>query len=165
MLTVHVLKDVEDGKNLSVVRDQRFTHHLCWNNQMLQNLQRGTDDLSVPCVQGIWRQIVQRVKRSYRKQRILAMCEKCLLWTLMRYYFCTFLLLVYIQNLKNVSFTHSVRMEEGVNSRKKLSSASCMISHNPMVQWLVERITERLKEIIKFINIHFSMYDLISPEK
>lgn len=44
----------------------------------------------------------------------------------------------------------SVCREESINSilQKKSSSAACMISYNPVVQWLVERMTDKLKEAI-----------------
>jgi hypothetical protein len=53
-LTIHVLKDVQDWQDLTVVGQQSFAHHLRRHNQMLENLERHTDDLSVSEVQGIY---------------------------------------------------------------------------------------------------------------
>lgn len=54
LLTVHVLEDVEDGQDLSVVRHQRLPHHVSGHHQVLQHLQGGADHLPVPGVQGVW---------------------------------------------------------------------------------------------------------------
>ena len=53
MLTVFVLVDVEDGKDLSVVRDQSLSHHLSRHHQMLQHLQSGAYHSGVPGVESI----------------------------------------------------------------------------------------------------------------
>ena len=54
-LTVLVLVDVEDGKDLSVVGDHGLSHHLSRHHQMLEDLQCGADDSGVPGVEGICR--------------------------------------------------------------------------------------------------------------
>lgn len=54
-LTVHVLEDVENGEDLPVVGHQRLARHVCRGHQVLQDLQRGADHLTVSCVQGVWR--------------------------------------------------------------------------------------------------------------
>lgn len=54
LLTVHVFKDVEDGKYLSVVGHQSQSYHVTGHHKVLQDLQRSTDHLSDSCVQGIY---------------------------------------------------------------------------------------------------------------
>jgi len=82
LLTVHVLEDVQDGEDLSVVRDQRLTHHLCWNNQVLQNLQCGADDLPAPRVEGICRQTqidveTDRVSKKQKHIEVMSIFTMC----------------------------------------------------------------------------------------
>lgn len=52
-LTIHVLEDVQDWEDLTVVGYQGFTHHLGRHNQMLEDFECDTDDLSVSEVQSI----------------------------------------------------------------------------------------------------------------
>lgn len=54
-LTVHVLEDVENGKNLPVIGHQSLAHHVVRHHQVLQDLQGGAHHLAVPRVQGVWR--------------------------------------------------------------------------------------------------------------
>lgn len=53
-LTVHVLKDVHDGEDLTVIGHQGLAHHVRRHHQVLQDLERHADDLPVPEVQGIY---------------------------------------------------------------------------------------------------------------
>ncbi len=62
LLTVSSFEDVENGKDLSVVRHERFSDHVGRDNQMLEYFQCSADDWRVPRVQGVWS---TRTKQTY----------------------------------------------------------------------------------------------------
>ena len=47
-------ENIEDGQDLSVVRNQRLSNHVRTNYQVLQNFQRGAHDLLIPSIEGIY---------------------------------------------------------------------------------------------------------------
>ena len=49
---VAVTEYIEDGQDLPVVGHQGLSYHLSWKNQLLNDLQHGSNDLGVSCVQG-----------------------------------------------------------------------------------------------------------------
>ena len=51
--TIIVDERVEDWEDLAVIRDERLTHHICTNHQVLHYFKRRAHDLLVSSVQRI----------------------------------------------------------------------------------------------------------------